>query len=113
MCIEDVRLGRKTKSIYQQISVPTVGWVEIAKANPKRTVLVFGVSSTNQCSVYPADLGNAIAVGFGVGSTTGGDGTLSFNIKEHGDLVCRAWWGHSNGAGATIISIIEAELQEE
>src|SRR5437667_6532007 len=107
MCMEDIRLGRKTMSRVGFTNITSTGNLVIGP-NPRRVALCFFSSQTRYFTISnnnPTTLFEGITIGVS-GSP------ILLNIKDHGNCVCKAWYGIAS-AGSDDIGWIEAELVEE
>jgi hypothetical protein len=104
--MEDIRIGRKTLTSFQYVSVGVTASL-IVKANPNRVSLTIGVPDSNPVVIGP-DNSVSLTRGLGMFNTAG---PFRFNIKDDGDWITRDIWGI--GFAARSIGIIEGFLQEK
>lgn len=106
MCMEGIRIGRRTK-INQYTWSTGVGQAQIVPPNPRRVALMIGSPVSSVAFIAPA---------LPVTTTTGipintGQNPIILNIEDHGELVTTAWFGTS-AAGRDGL-IVEVLLDEE
>jgi hypothetical protein len=105
MCMEDVRLGRQIQVSEVQVTVATTV-TPLVGDDPDRVMLMIGipVSGNFFCSTRH-DL--ALNEGFRLVSTA--LAFFVFDIKTHGQMVTKAWYGiHS--VGGVGVAVIEGRL---
>lgn len=106
MCMEDVRIGRK-EAISEQRIANSATEIPLVQNDPKRTSLL----------IYPPNLGtNYYSTQPGVTALNGialvaGNHPLQFNIKEHGQLVTKAWYTIGTDTTVSIV-VIEGRLDD-
>ena len=106
MCMEDIRLGRKTAGIQNLIALTNASQ-RIVDQSPDRVML----------TIYPPVSGTAtiamsadVAVNVGI-TLTSEDHPIKLNIIDDGDLVTKAWYGIHSAGGVTL-AIYEGRLSE-
>ena len=107
MCIEDIRLGRKTSA--SQLEAPLTGTSALVVGNAlNRIALIFSPPSA---SVATLSLNRPSVDGEGL-IIAAGDRPIKLNIRDHGRLVTSQWFGIV-AAGAETISVFETFLEEQ
>lgn len=108
MCMDDVRLGRKSLSDQVDIAPTTVS-AEVLTGADNRIAIVFNRPSVGTVTYslhQPAVLGQGITLG-------AGDGSVSLDIQRHGGMVCRPWQAISDQAGGAPSAILFTLLSEK
>lgn len=106
MCIEDIRLGRKTSFRYRYIGVGGTP-VRVVDANARRTHLIFSGGVVAGIRLW-FDAGLDSATGFRVHQSLP---PLEFDIQEHGLLVTGDFYAVAE-LGSEILVVAESILQE-
>lgn len=95
MCMEDVKLGREMQSSITYVQVSTNS-IQLVPGDDKRTSLIFSskpsfsaVSEVTICVDPPAVADNGLML-------SGYNHPIMLNLKDHGDLVTKAWYGISS-----------------
>ena len=109
MCMEDVRLGRKTGPAIRFLPVPDAGNTVIAEQNPDRTALI--VSCPNAVGLFCGPIGLDPSAGQGHFLVQGQD-ALMLDIQHHGSLVTQQW-NASGNAAASSVTVMESILNEQ
>ena len=107
MCMEDVRIGRKTSASQVDLTVGLTS-IQAIGGSPNRYCLVFSAPIAGHVTYSldnPAVLGNGINLGVG-------DGMYSLNIQHHGDIVRRPWFAISDAASSPV-GIMFTELGDQ
>lgn len=107
MCMEDVRLNRKTSSANSDAATTVASALAIPQ-NEKRTALV--ISNTGANPVY-LSLVSPAADSKGIKLPANGD-PLVLDLFHHGRMVTSSWYAISP-AGASNVGFTESVLQEE
>lgn len=97
------------RTAVSTIGVPLGSTVQIAAFNEKRVHLCIATQSPGVI-VAPAD---ADASGFGAFSLSDALPPINFDIKDHGDVVTKAWNGSSKAGGTRNLIVIETFLDEK
>lgn len=108
MCMEDVRLGRKTTSRCGFKTLAAGVSSEVLPANAKRIAMVLTVTTSAAIASFgfTEDVTNT-----GGPTIIGAGGPLVLNIQQHGSFVRSQIWGIS-AAGATV-GWMETVLEDE
>jgi hypothetical protein len=106
MCMEDIRIGRKTRTTFRLVTIAVTATPLVA-SNPNRVSLIVGVPSTNQIVIGP-DANVTTSQGISVYNT---GAPFELNIQDHGDAVIKELWA-IGGAGVTV-GVIESFLDEK
>lgn len=106
MCMEDVRLGRKTQSIVSTFSI-TATPVRIAAFNPRRVAIA--ISINNATAIAVVSMGASIA-GNGAFTVALAGGMVKLNIQHDGAITFSEMWA-SSATGHTMY-VIETILDE-
>lgn len=94
MCMEDVRIGRKT--LGGQTTVVSTGATQpVIPSDHARRVIVFCAPVTGSCTY---SLNNPAVAGEGI-FLAAGDGPVHATVDRWGDLVTKPWHLISSGAG--------------
>jgi hypothetical protein len=108
MCMEDVRIGRKTTTITTQVDVPISSQTVVAKQRPDRVAIRFRWGSNVGTHLFPwTDATPPTAFTLG----NAGGFTESYDIQHHGDMVCQPWW-IVVGAGQCMCYVTEVFLAD-
>lgn len=106
MCLEDYKIGRRTKSGQAVVSVGTSS-TPLVGESPHRTALLISAPTTNPVTLSLAPAAVA-AEGLRLAA---GSNPLILTLVSHGDLVRRAWSAIAVG-GAETIGVVETFLPE-
>lgn len=107
MCMEGVRIGRKTRQRKITTALTTAS-TQILPPNPRRFAVFFGQPNTSTAWFSPEnDAGSGRA--FGLTSTSP---PVWLNITLQGDMVRGPWYA-AGAAAIANISIIEIELADD
>lgn len=107
MCLQDVAIGMATWTSSRQVTVGA-SLVNVAAANPLRTLLIFPPPSSLTVWISPDKNTGA---GFGLG-ITGGMSPVILDVQKHGSLPSKEWNAVAIGGTATI-TVIEGQLDLE
>lgn len=109
MCMEDIRLGRKSYARVNLVAVPAgTGNTEILPADPHRTNFI--ITSVDGSVFWVSDKPmTATATGLRVAPNN--TNIADFSVQDHGDFVTDAIYAWSD-AGATI-AILETALEQK
>lgn len=107
MCMEDVRIGRRKKSIVRFVDVGTT-WTRIITANPRRTFVRFNHNSTAGAFWY-VDGNQPTSSGFFF-TRTMPDVTL--DVEKEGQIATGEIWAIAS-SGTVRVAIIETVLDDE
>lgn len=122
MCIEDVRMGRRTGVAVTTVTLVAAGTVgQIVQQNNQRTHLMIASSNRQRFNAAPSPITPSSTAGIAVGtlSTVGLDLSqlmfipIDIDIQSHGRLVTLPWSGAAVGGADAILIVIETFLQEE
>lgn len=107
MCMEDVRIGRKTMSRQHDFTATTTSQPLISGSDDRYAMILTAplVGHVTYSLENPAVLGNGINLGVG-------DGAITISIQEHGDIVRRPWFIISDQAAAPI-AVLSSHLLEK
>lgn len=106
MCLEDIRIGRRSPSAVRSVNVDTTA-VPVASPDPNRISIRFTAPPTNRVTLT-TDPNTVIDVGL---TLYPAGNELALNIKDDGDCVTRAWYAVTTGA-ANRIGVLETYLPE-
>lgn len=107
MCMEDVRIGRKSSGTVTPVTCTTAAQLAVPGV-ANRTALILGAPSTgNVC--YSTSPTVAAGTGFNLSSNSG---QMDLTIQSHGDLVRQAWYV-IGAAGGELVSIGQVFLVEQ
>jgi hypothetical protein len=95
--MEDIRIGRRAASAADLVTIGTVS-VEVAPASPDRIYLVLGPPDSGVLT-YSVKSPVVTAQGLNVAS---GQAPIELDIRVHGQLVTKAWFGIHSAAVKTI-----------
>jgi len=109
MCMEDVRLGRKTGPIAAQFAPALATRTKIADQNPNRIAIMFGVVGANAAMIAPAPLDPTANQGMHLSQA---EGMITLDIQHHGNIVTQQW-DASGLVGATNITVWESILNDQ
>lgn len=107
MCIEDVRMGRKTVSFMAIVSIPAGGVRQVLPADPFRYSLTLSAPSSGSLTFsINQNPGDGEGIVFHQGS-----GPVTLTIQNDGDLVRRAWYAYS--VNAVSVALPTSQLRME
>lgn len=106
--MEDVRLGRKIGVSEDNINVLNASLL-VVQDSPKRVLLIFYPPLAGTINITIRSPAVATA-GFQLLPTSH---PLELNIKDHGQLVSKAWYAISDAAGGRNLCIHQGELPVE
>jgi hypothetical protein len=106
MCMEDVRINRRSYTKTTTVALISSGWVLLAKQDPDRTAIRIRYGSNVTVHITPWTDSTLPSV-----STLGGitSGTETANLLEDGDAVRQPWYA-SMAAGAGTAFVTETIL---
>ena len=107
MCMDDIRIGRATRSTIRTLTL-AAGQNVLVPYNQKRTAIQFGTTSTGTVDIFP---GTTATAGAAFRSTTTSQ-PIQFRLVLDGDFVRNQWVGVPSAAGV-VITVIESELADE
>ena len=119
MCIEDIRIGRKTSVAVREVTlVAGAAAVQIVEHNVQRIHLTFLSGNLAGASIAPQPITPSATNGFqifhgldGLAAATVQDPyPIEFDIQEHGLAVTLPWQGFALAAGNSVLTIIEVIL---
>jgi len=108
MCMEDVRLGRKTVSTQSNVSISNANSSVLVGQNAHRTVLVISAPLTGYITLA---IDNDAVLNSGI-NLFALDSPLQFDIQRNGDLVTRKFSAIHSVAIETI-GVFEGQLLGE
>lgn len=109
MCMEDVRIGRKSAMVTQQTSCPVAVNTIICPYDAQRTSLTIAMTGALAANVAPKGLTPSTGGGIRLAA---GQQMVSFNIADHGLMVTQEWRGF--GIGGTVpITVIAGTLEAQ
>lgn len=108
MCIEDVRLGRRTSPESRQFAVPDAGNTVIAPFDPFRVSILISVTSANGAFVAPQPLDPSTGDGLRISRT---EVPILLDVQHHGNLVTQEWRA-SGDALAAVVTVLATYLPE-
>lgn len=93
MCMEDIRLGRRSPGSYGDSVIQTTVTLYVPPDRHRTALILWGPATGSvELSTNPTF---AAGQGFHLGS---GEGGVVLNVQHHGDIVRRAWYAtHSVG----------------
>jgi hypothetical protein len=106
MCMEDVRIGRKTLGRMVPVTCTTASQAILAGA-PSRYALILGAPLSGTIT-YSTLAGVVSGLGFNI---TAGADPIKLTIQDEGDIVRQAWFviGAAGGELAAVSEILLAE----
>lgn len=107
MCMEDIRIARKTRFKSYDFDVGTTTQL-LLPYNPKRFALVFGNASSGTVTIGQNSTMNT---GRGIACTST-SAVCIFRLTLEGDLVRAPWYGLATAAGIRLTAY-EVELMDE
>ena len=109
MCIEDYRLGRKTRTAYSFVACPNGINTPICGFSKNRVHLRIS-RNANAGWVAPAGFPmDANVQGIALNNS---DFPVDVDIKDHGEMVTQQWMGRGN-AGTLNVFVIETFLDDQ
>lgn len=109
MCIEDVRLGRKTGAGVSMVTAVDGAWVLLVPHDPNRVSLIFARNASTAYQVRIRGSGYPDDPGFSVGDF---QSAILLNIRDHGALVTEDWEVFVSGS-SPVMSAYWTNLQEQ
>jgi len=116
MCIEDIRIGRKSGVAITQVTLPSAGTLtKVCDANDYRTHIAIYSTNGRQGSIAPPPLVPAVGVGIQINEIYL-DATvpyfissepLEFDIQTHGRAACLQWNGVATDGANVLLLVIE------
>ena len=97
MCMEDVRIGRKSSMVERNLPIGTAS-IQAAVASDSRVCLVLGAPLTGKVTyttISPAVSGTGLVV-------TAGSAPVIFDIQHHGNLVTSNWFAICDTISQTV-----------
>lgn len=108
MCLEDVRLGRKTASHSKAVVIPAATVTTLTGPDPKRLSLIVGMPGTTSANVAPEGVTPSATVGIGVNANIG---PLVATLDTFGLEVTKPWQIYWTAGGT--VTITEVSLEKE
>jgi hypothetical protein len=108
MCMEDIRIGRRTYADEDTLLIVDAGQL-LVEANPRRTAITIGNPSAG--SIVNVSIKGVPTATSGIPITIGG--SITWNIYHHGDIVRRAFFAKFVQAGGGFVSYICSMLDDE
>lgn len=107
MCVEDIRIGRRSRSAEQIVAIgPTA--TQIIPEDPHRTYITFNGPLTENVTVSTRP-----DVTFGNGaSITSTNSRREFELTKQGDCVTKAWFAITM-VGADTMNVMTTSVDEE
>ena len=109
MCLEDVRLGRKTYYSTRTVSVPDGVSTVLCPSVSTRVSISIRLGSNQDVKVLPTQGGNVVTDGILL--TLSGH-PIEWQIDRHGNAVTAAWYASGSGGAGTVI-VTETFLEEK
>lgn len=107
MCMEDIRMGRRTASVETVYPIGVTAQ-QVAGGSEMRVGLLLGAPLTGTITYGTS---NAIVSGQGL-NLSAGQVPIELRIERHGEAVNKAWFGIGSGAGLFAL-VSEALLQDK
>lgn len=108
MCMEDIRVMRRTKTATKHVRISDTS-TPIAAYAANRVALVFSASDGSQIKWAPTE----VALG-GLGHWwEAASGAVALDIQRHGALVTSAIYGVDPAGGSVFVTVTEVFLDEE
>jgi hypothetical protein len=108
MCMEDIRLGRKTGSRAYTVTLAANTVTTLANLDPNRISLTISADASHVLSVGPEGVTPAQNVGI---QLTTSYTTQSFHIDRDGIIVTKPWKGFCTSI--TTITVLETTLEHQ
>jgi len=122
MCIEDIRLGRKSGVAITEVTLDAAGTLtKVVDANDYRTHLAIYSTNARQGSIAPSPLVPSATQGIQINEIYL-DATVPYfissesveiDIQRHGRACCLQWNGVSTNGAVVNLMIIETFLEKE
>jgi hypothetical protein len=107
MCMEDIRIGRRSRSSYREISLADGVPVQVCGYDASRIAITFLCGSDVNYNIHPPGGADGDA-----GLRLSSFGTSwSARIEDAGNLVAEVWRAETRGANG-VLGIIETTLGE-
>lgn len=107
MCMEDIRMGRRTASVETVYPVGATV-IQVAGGSEMRVGLLLGAPLTGTITYGTS---NAVISGQGM-NLAAGQPPIELRIETHGEAVNKSWFAIGSGAGLFAL-ISEALLQDK
>lgn len=109
MCMEDVRIGRKTTVFRYRYTVPANGSIQVLKNRPDRvSMLIPSHGSATALGADTVDLG-----GVSEGTINLQQQGVRLSISMDGNLCTLPWFIMNSGATNQVITVFETVLGEQ
>lgn len=108
MCIEDIRIGRRTKTTRYRVSVPAGRSLQLLPPNADRVSLFIpSTASSASIGIDTSDLGSVTE-----GTILTAYQAIRFSLASDGQLVTFGWFAMNSGISAHLITYFETVLME-
>lgn len=109
MCMEDVRIGRRTRTFTRVVNVGSATWVQVAKQDPNRYAISM-VARANVGHIITCWVGEALAAATSTGNNQSTE--YLYDLQQHGDMVTQPFYAWQS-AGNMQVWVTEVVLAEE
>lgn len=108
MCLEDIRLMRKSRCVAKTVTLATGTYRQLCMRDPRRIALMINscpLGINYEISFMPNPV---VSRGLKIANASG---LMILTLMEHGDMVCQAIQANGlSGAGDTFIEVVETFL---
>ena len=109
MCMEDVRIGRKSVVYRYRLIVPATGSIQVLQNRPNRiAMLIPSHGSATTLGADTNDLGSVVE-----GTINLGFNNVRLSISQDGNLCTFPWYIMNSGLTQQTITVWETVLTEE
>lgn len=108
MCMEDIRIGRKTLAREKVYTTPITTFQQILEPNEKRIAITFVIPDQAAVLLLTTNEGQTGSAGLRLVPTFG---NITLTLETFGDLVRRPWFAKADAALQT--SLFTVELLDE
>lgn len=109
MCLEDVRLGRKTRFTIRKVTATNAADAVVVPWSATRVALLIRPATSGDVLIGPFAGGGVSAYGFLFSNTLY---PIDLTIDRHGETVISSWLARATGADVELI-VIETFLEEK
>lgn len=108
MCMEDIRIGRKSSAKATAFNLGGVGVTSLVSADPKRTAISFYGGVGTNAVVFPSTIAASPIVGALINT---GHPFQEFTLERHGLLVTMPWSVNDNAVAQTMM-VVETRIDD-
>jgi len=109
MCMEDIRIGRKSQCSVRSVAVSNAAPTTIAPANPNRIRLFVSANDSQSLRIGPLEVPPSGTVGIGLEQ---GGSSILLKIEEVGSILQKPWQAQAALANTTVV-VIDVSLPDQ